>query len=289
MISGDNPTISAFCSGKIPAMIFSGDIPTILPTAWAVVGLSPEVLHALRNRGISVWMISGDNPTTAHAVGKIVGISPNRMSRRWIVSRNHPYGNSSVAKSMQDLFGLWAYRISHISVWMISGDNPTTAHAVGKIVGISPENIIAGILVFWRYRIFSAFCSGKIPAMIFSGDIPTILPTAWAGMISGDNPTTAHAVGKIVGISPENIIAGILPEQKASGDIPTILPTAWAVVGLSPEIIHTEIPLLRRACTQRPKRSCMLFATEEFPYGWFRETIQRRLMRLVKYQPQPAS
>ncbi|CEL00933.1 Putative Cation transport ATPase [Aspergillus calidoustus] len=38
-----------------------------------------EVLQALRNRGISVWMISGDNPTTAHAVGKIVGISPENI------------------------------------------------------------------------------------------------------------------------------------------------------------------------------------------------------------------
>ncbi|RJE24652.1 P-type ATPase [Aspergillus sclerotialis] len=34
-------------------------------------------------------------------------------------------------------------------------------------------------------------------------------------MISGDNPTTAKAVGKIVGIPPDNIIAGVLPEQKA--------------------------------------------------------------------------
>lgn len=34
-------------------------------------------------------------------------------------------------------------------------------------------------------------------------------------MISGDNPMTAHAVGKIVGIPPDNIIAGVLPEQKA--------------------------------------------------------------------------
>lgn len=34
-------------------------------------------------------------------------------------------------------------------------------------------------------------------------------------MISGYNLTTAHAVGKTVGIPPENIIAGVLPEQKA--------------------------------------------------------------------------
>lgn len=34
-------------------------------------------------------------------------------------------------------------------------------------------------------------------------------------MISGDNPTTAKAVGKIVGIPADNIIAGVLPEQKA--------------------------------------------------------------------------
>ncbi|OIW24986.1 heavy metal translocatin [Coniochaeta ligniaria NRRL 30616] len=34
-------------------------------------------------------------------------------------------------------------------------------------------------------------------------------------MISGDNPTTAQAVGAMVGISPDHIIAGVLPEQKA--------------------------------------------------------------------------
>ncbi|KAI8680375.1 hypothetical protein NCS57_00318000 [Fusarium keratoplasticum] len=34
-------------------------------------------------------------------------------------------------------------------------------------------------------------------------------------MISGDNPTTALAVGAMVGIPPEHIIAGVLPEQKA--------------------------------------------------------------------------
>ena len=34
-------------------------------------------------------------------------------------------------------------------------------------------------------------------------------------MISGDNATTAHAVGKMVGIPSSKIIAGVLPEQKA--------------------------------------------------------------------------
>ncbi|KAK5111968.1 hypothetical protein LTR85_011715 [Meristemomyces frigidus] len=34
-------------------------------------------------------------------------------------------------------------------------------------------------------------------------------------MISGDNPTTASAVGAMVGIPPERIIGGILPQQKA--------------------------------------------------------------------------
>ncbi|CEL10668.1 hypothetical protein ASPCAL13784 [Aspergillus calidoustus] len=41
---------------------------------------------------------------------------------------------------------LQALRSRGISVWMISGDNPTTAHAVGKMVGISSKNIIAGVL-----------------------------------------------------------------------------------------------------------------------------------------------
>ncbi|KAJ0414300.1 hypothetical protein BJY00DRAFT_305678 [Aspergillus carlsbadensis] len=39
---------------------------------------------------------------------------------------------------------LQALKSRGISVWMISGDNPTTAHAVGKMVGIPSENIIAG-------------------------------------------------------------------------------------------------------------------------------------------------
>jgi Cu+-exporting ATPase len=34
-------------------------------------------------------------------------------------------------------------------------------------------------------------------------------------MISGDNETTARAVGQMVGIPPEKVIAGVLPEQKA--------------------------------------------------------------------------
>lgn len=33
-----------------------------------------------------------------------------------------------------------------IDVWMLSGDNPSTASAVGKQVGIPPQNIIAGVL-----------------------------------------------------------------------------------------------------------------------------------------------
>ena len=34
-------------------------------------------------------------------------------------------------------------------------------------------------------------------------------------MLSGDNPTTARAVGQMVGISADHVIAGVLPEQKA--------------------------------------------------------------------------
>jgi P-type E1-E2 ATPase len=34
-------------------------------------------------------------------------------------------------------------------------------------------------------------------------------------MLSGDNPTTAQAVGEMVGIPAENVIAGVMPDQKA--------------------------------------------------------------------------
>lgn len=39
-----------------------------------------------------------------------------------------------------------ALRDQGLSTWMISGDNPTTAMAVGQQVGIPPTNIIAGVL-----------------------------------------------------------------------------------------------------------------------------------------------
>jgi Cu+-exporting ATPase len=39
-----------------------------------------------------------------------------------------------------------ALKARNIDVWMLSGDNPTTANAVGAQVGIEPFNIIAGVL-----------------------------------------------------------------------------------------------------------------------------------------------
>ena len=39
-----------------------------------------------------------------------------------------------------------ALRARNIAVWMLSGDNPTTARAVGTQVGIPSDNIIAGVL-----------------------------------------------------------------------------------------------------------------------------------------------
>lgn len=41
---------------------------------------------------------------------------------------------------------LQALRSRGVDVWIISGDNPTTANAVGKIVGISADKTIAGVL-----------------------------------------------------------------------------------------------------------------------------------------------
>ncbi|KAF2146637.1 uncharacterized protein K452DRAFT_218580 [Aplosporella prunicola CBS 121167] len=49
--------------------------------------------------------------------------------------------------------------------------------------------------------------------------LPTVTSLQQRGidvwMLSGDNPTTAHAIGARVGIPPSNIIAGVLPDQKA--------------------------------------------------------------------------
>ena len=65
----------------------------------------------------------------------------------------------------------------------------------------------------------------KLEALFASSDPlrPSATPTVTAlhhrhvtvYLLSGDNPTTARAVGAQVGIPAENIIAGVLPEQKA--------------------------------------------------------------------------
>lgn len=67
---------------------------------------------------------------------------------------------------------------------------------------------------------------GLVPVAIFSTSDPiraesrSVIDSLRARgvdvwMISGDNPKTAHAVGAMVAIPPDHIIAGVLPEQKA--------------------------------------------------------------------------
>jgi Cu+-exporting ATPase len=69
-------------------------------------------------------------------------------------------------------------------------------------------------------------------------------------MLSGDNPTTANAVGAQVGISSSNIIAGVLPDQKAE-KIKYLQQTLEKPhrTGLF------NIPLLSRLKSQKPRRA----------------------------------
>jgi Cu+-exporting ATPase len=68
-------------------------------------------------------------------------------------------------------------------------------------------------------------------------------------MLSGDNPITANAIGLQVGISPPNIIAGVLPDQKAE-KIKYLQRTLT-----KPETTLFHVPLFSRFLSRKPKRA----------------------------------
>ena len=85
--------------------------------------------------------------------------------------------------------------------------------------------------------VLSAMCDGALPASERGFEIVAAFAVAYAirsnaaevitwfqkqgtdtWMITGDNAKTANAIASLVGIPPENVIAGVLPHEKASTD-----------------------------------------------------------------------
>jgi len=65
---------NAPATGTIPTTAITWNLSAILAAADPLRPEAPDVIRALQDRGIDVWMVSGDNPVTARAVGDMVGI-----------------------------------------------------------------------------------------------------------------------------------------------------------------------------------------------------------------------
>ena len=82
------------------------------------------------------------------------------------------------------------------------------------LVAIRTSDVDAGLVGTWALQVIAAVSDPVRPesAMVIQALHQQGIEV-W--MISGDNPTTARAVGQMVGIPSNQIIAGVLPEQKA--------------------------------------------------------------------------
>ncbi|KAL7275573.1 hypothetical protein RUND412_001470 [Rhizina undulata] len=99
--------------------VFVEDVHRAMLTQWKLAGKS-VILLAIRRRPAGRSYMGGYRLVALYAAA-----DPLRPEA------------ARVVQSLKDL---------GIGVWMISGDNTTTAIAVGAMVGIPPENIIAGVL-----------------------------------------------------------------------------------------------------------------------------------------------
>lgn len=108
-----------------------------------------EVL--MQDHGIEISSALADTLSTWKHEAKSVVLVGSRFQAASAPNESAPWQLSfmmAVADSIRpEAMGVVkALRNRDIDVWMISGDNPITAKAVGKIVGIPVDNIIAGVL-----------------------------------------------------------------------------------------------------------------------------------------------
>jgi len=117
--------------------------------------LNVEVLvgneQLMSDYNITICASSRSNLQLWKEQGKSVALIATRMS-------TPSTGSSSTAWTLNAMFAvsdairseapstITALQNRGIDVWMLSGDNPTTAQAVGRMVGIPESNVIAGVL-----------------------------------------------------------------------------------------------------------------------------------------------
>ncbi|KAF2452674.1 hypothetical protein BDY21DRAFT_358388 [Lineolata rhizophorae] len=103
--------------------------------------------------------------------------------------------------------GLDASVVETLESWKVQGKSVV-------LVAIRITDVEASTLGKWALHVIAAVSD---PVRQESGSVVQTLQKqgidTW--MISGDNETTARAVGRMVGIPSDKVIAGVLPEQKA--------------------------------------------------------------------------
>jgi Cu+-exporting ATPase len=99
-------------------------------------------LQAWKSQGKSVALIALQLPPPQHDVAS-EGSSATASTPAWQLACTFAIADPLRPEAISVVSAL---RKRGIEVWMLSGDNPITAAAVGTQVGIPPSNIIAGVL-----------------------------------------------------------------------------------------------------------------------------------------------
>lgn len=113
-------------SAQTPHEVLVGNERLMQDYSVPIPAAADDLLTTWKSAGNSIMLLSTRTPSTQWTLTAILSASdPLRPEASEVVS---------------------ALQTRGIEVWMLSGDNPKTANAVGRQVGIHPENIIAGVL-----------------------------------------------------------------------------------------------------------------------------------------------
>lgn len=148
--SYEAPVLHALKVEEIPGKGMKGSFGTLHPDSFVLeVIVGSEVL--MQDHGIIIPSTGAEKLTAWKHQAKTVVLVGQRILPEQSTTEAVPW-KLSVMLAVADAIRteakgtVQAIQDRHIAVWMISGDNPTTAYAVGSMVGIPEENIIAGVL-----------------------------------------------------------------------------------------------------------------------------------------------
>jgi Cu+-exporting ATPase len=127
------------CDYNVP--INAEDAATL--QVWKAQGKSVALIALLQTPSLENGEVSG-LPSTSSSSGSIpVGATSTPQAPTWQLTCMFSISDPLRPEAISVIDSL---KKRGIDVWMLSGDNPITANAVGAQVGIPPSNIIAGVL-----------------------------------------------------------------------------------------------------------------------------------------------